>query len=74
MTDYVWEPTPEYIERANVTRLMRKLGISDYRELVDRSQRYVEWFWAAAIEDVGIEFFEPYDRLLDASKGPQWPL
>jgi len=74
MPDYVWEPTPEYIERANVTRLMRKLGIDDYRELVERSQHDLEWFWEAAIEDVGIEFFEPYDRLLDASKGPQWPL
>ena len=74
MTDFVWEPTPEYIERANITRLMNKLGISDYRELVARSQLEVEWFWEAAIEDVGIEFFEPYDRLLDASKGPQWPL
>lgn len=74
MTDYVWEPTSEYIERANVTRLMKKLGISDYRELVERSQRDIEWFWAAAIEDVGIEFSQPYDRLLDASKGPQWPL
>ena len=74
MADYVWEPTPEYIERANVTRLMRKLGISDYHELVARSQKDVEWFWAAAIEDAGIEFFEPYSKLLDASKGPQWPL
>ena len=66
MADYVWEPTPEYIERANVTRLMRKLGIPDYHELVARSQQDVEWFWQAAIEDVGIEFFEPYSRLLDA--------
>ena len=74
MSDFVWEPTPEYIERANVTRLMRKLGIDDYHQLVERSQRDIEWFWKAAIEDVGIEFQEPYDRLLDASKGPQWPL
>ena len=74
MADYVWEPTPEYIERANVTRLMRKVGIADYRELVARSQSDTQWFWEAVIEDVGIEFFEPYDRLLDASKGPQWPL
>jgi acetyl-CoA synthetase len=74
VSDYVWEPTPEYIERANVTRLMRKLGITDYWELVERSQRDVEWFWEAAIEDVGIDFLHPYDRLLDASKGPQWPL
>lgn len=74
MSDFVWEPTPEYIENANVTRLMRKLGIDDFHELVRRSQEDIEWFWAAAIEDVGIEFFEPYDRILDASEGPQWPL
>ncbi|MGH2806883.1 MAG: AMP-binding protein [Actinomycetota bacterium] len=74
MPDYVWEPTPEYIERANVTRLMRKVGIDDYHELVRRSQDDVVWFWEQAIEDVGIEFFEPYDRVLDAKEGPQWPL
>ncbi len=74
MADFVWKPTPEYIERANVTRLMRKHGIGDYHDLVKRSQDDIEWFWSAAIEDVGIEFFVPYDRLLDASEGPQWPL
>ena len=74
MGDFVWEPTEEYIEQANVTQLMRKFGISDYRELVQRSQDDIEWFWNAAIEDVGIEFLEPFDKLLDASRGPQWPL
>ena len=73
MNDFVWEPTPEYIERANVTRLMRKHGIDDYHELVQRSQDDIEWFWQAAIEDVGIDFFEPYTQILDASEGPEWP-
>ena len=74
MSDFVWEPTEEYIERANVTALMRKLGIDDYRDLVTRSQDDIEWFWRTAIDDVGIEFFTPYERLLDASEGPEWPL
>jgi len=73
MSDFVWEPTPEYIERANVTRLMRRHGIEDYHELVQRSQDDIEWFWDAAIEDVGIDFFEPYTSILDASEGPEWP-
>src|SRR5688572_7043691 len=73
MTDFVWEPTTEYIERANVTRLMRKHGIDDYHELVQRSQDDIEWFWQAAIEDVGIDFFQPYTQILDASEGPEWP-
>lgn len=73
MTDLTWEPTPEYIDNANVTRLMRKHGIDDYRDLVARSQDDIEWFWEAAIEDLGIEFFTPYERILDDSDGFKWP-
>ena len=73
MSDFVWEPTPDYIERANVTRLMRKHSVPDYPGLVQRSQDDIEWFWEAAIEDLGLEFFEPYERILDASQGPEWP-
>ncbi len=73
MTDFVWEPTREYVERANVTRLMRKHGIEDYHELVRRSQDDPEWFWAEAIADLGLEFFEPYDKIVDDAEGPQWP-
>lgn len=73
MSDFVWEPSREHIENANVTRLMRRHGITDYTELVRRSQEDIEWFWAAAVEDLDIRFFHPYDRLLDLSEGPQWP-
>jgi acetyl-CoA synthetase len=73
MSDFVWEPTADYIENANVTRLMRKHGIDDFHELVKRSQDDIEWFWDAAIADVGIDFFKPFEQLLDDSKGPEWP-
>ncbi len=69
MGQYAWVPTADYIERANVTRLMRRHGIDDYWELVRRSREDIEWFWPAAIEDLGIEFFEPYRQLLDTSAG-----
>jgi acetyl-CoA synthetase len=72
MSDFVWAPTSDYIENANVTRLMRRHGIDDYWELVARSQRDIEWFWDAAVDDLGIDFFEPYDRILDSTGGPQW--
>jgi acetyl-CoA synthetase len=73
MSDFVWEPTPDYIDNANVTRLMRAHGIDDYRALIKHSQDDVEWFWGAAVQDLGIEFFEPYEAILDASEGPQFP-
>src|SRR5215210_4519757 len=69
---YVWQPDDETLARANVTRLMRRHGLDDYWELVRRSQEDPEWFWPAAIEDMGLEFSRPWERVLDDSRGPEW--
>jgi acetyl-CoA synthetase len=68
----VWTPSPEYVERANVTRFMRANGIASYEELVARSVQDVEWFWDAVVRDLGIEFLEPYERVVDTSRGVEW--
>ncbi len=72
MTDIVWRPSEEYVERANVTRFMRAHGIGSYEDLVRRSQEDVEWFWDAVVADLGIRFSTPYERVLDTSKGIPW--
>ena len=56
MSGFVWQPTRDVLARANVVRLMRRQGIEDYWELVRRSQDEPEWFWPAAIADMGLEF------------------
>lgn len=68
----VWRPTEDYVERANVTRFMRAHGIGSYDELIRRSQNDLEWFWDAVVQDLGIEFYEPYERVLDTSRGIPW--
>jgi acetyl-CoA synthetase len=60
------------VERANVTRLMRAHGLGSYDELISRSRQDVEWFWDAVVKDLGIEFFDPYAKVLDVSKGIPW--
>ena len=30
-----------------------------------RSTTDLEWFWRAVLDDLGIEFYEPYARVLD---------
>jgi acetyl-CoA synthetase len=70
--EVVWQPDAETLERANVVRLMRRHGLDDYRELVRRSIDDPEWFWAAVVEDLGIEFAEPWTQVLDVSRGPEW--
>ncbi|HEY3920794.1 MAG TPA: AMP-binding protein [Gaiellaceae bacterium] len=72
MTDVVWRPPPEVVAHANATRLMRRAGIDDYRELVRRSAEDPAWFWPLAIDDMGLEFSSPWGHVLDDSKGPEW--
>ncbi|MBN2490397.1 MAG: AMP-binding protein [Planctomycetes bacterium] len=72
MSEIIWEPHGDYIEKANVTRFMRRHGIASAEELIERSVRDIEWFWAAALEDLDVRWYEPYTRLLDTSRGIEW--
>lgn len=72
MRDVVWQPSEDIIARANLTRLMRKAGIASYDELVQRSQDEPEWFWPAAVDDLGLDFFEPWEAVYDDSRGIEW--
>ena len=72
MTEVVWTPSEDVLEQANVVRLMRRHGFSSYRELVARSIEDPEWFWPAAVEDTGIELYEPWSEVVDLSRGPEW--
>jgi acetyl-CoA synthetase len=47
-------------------------GIQAWQELVRRSTLDIEWFWNAALEHLGIEWFEKYTRLFDDSRGMPW--
>jgi acetyl-CoA synthetase len=73
VAEVVWRPSPEVLERANVVRLMRRHGLDDYRALVARSIEEPEWFWPAAVEDMGLELFQPWREVVDLSRGPEWP-
>jgi acetyl-CoA synthetase len=72
VTEVVWEPGAEVLEHANVVRFMRRHGLDDYWELVHRSHEDPEWFWPAAIEDMGLEFSHPWESVYDDSRGPEW--
>ncbi len=72
VTGYVWRPTRAQIEEANVTRLMRRLGCSDFRDLHRVSVEDPERFWPEVIDDLGVEFSQQWERVLDTSNGPEW--
>jgi hypothetical protein len=73
--EIAWRPTPEYIERSRLTAFMRKHDVRDYAQLMQRSTTDLDWFWRAVLDDLGIQFYEPYRAVLDTSRGiarTQW--
>ncbi len=68
----IWYPPPELVANSNVRRFMERHGIDDYTELIRRSTDDIEWFWAAAIDELNVEWYQPYTRILDTSDGIQW--
>ena len=72
MPDFVWKPSAEDVESANLTRLARRLGVEGYHELHRISIEEPERFWPAVVEDLGIEFSEPWQDVVDTSRGAEW--
>jgi acetyl-CoA synthetase len=72
VADFVWTPTADQVETANLTRLARRLGVERYHDLHRISIEEPERFWPALIEDLGIEFSEPWTEVVDVSRGPEW--
>lgn len=61
-----------HLAESNIALFMKKHGISDYKELVKRANADIAWYWDAAVKDIGLEWFRPYDRTYDSSAGIPW--
>jgi len=68
-----WTPTPDVIERAQLTKFMRQVGVSTWDELYEFSIRDVENFTEEVLKFLDIKFDPPYEKLLDTSDGVECP-
>src|SRR6266508_5961285 len=71
--EIIWRPTPERIERARITQLMRRHGLASLDALLRKSVDDPEWYWDAVSKDLGFRWMKPYTRVLDNSRGIAWP-
>ncbi|MDQ3043160.1 MAG: AMP-binding protein, partial [Acidobacteriota bacterium] len=70
-----WTPTSEIIERAQLTKFIKQVGVSTFDELYRFSINETERFTAEVLKFLDIKFNPPYEKLLDTSGGvafPQW--
>jgi acetyl-CoA synthetase len=68
-----WTPTEDVIERAQLTRFMRQIGVSDFDALYKYSIENVEKFTAEVLRFLDIKFDPPYEKLLNLSNGVEFP-
>ncbi len=69
----VWTPSPEVIERAQLTRFMKQVGVATFDELYKYSIDDVEKFTEEVLKFLNIKFDPPYEKLLDISNGVEFP-
>ena len=71
--DIVWRPSAELIAQSRLKQFMDCHGIGTLAELQRRSTENIEWFWDAVMRELDLEFYQPYERIVDLSRGIPWP-
>lgn len=60
----VFEPPKELVEQTNVKKWMNEHGIETEDELRKKAED-LEWFWGEMAKEVGLDFYEPYEEVLE---------
>lgn len=70
--DIIWRPNSDFRENSHTGRLMRRLGFSGVREFLAWSVLDIRRFWAILLEDMQMEWYTPYEEILDLSGDFPW--
>ncbi|MER3461386.1 MAG: AMP-dependent synthetase [candidate division GAL15 bacterium] len=68
----VWRPSPELVQHSRLWRFMRRHGLASYEELYRRSVEDLDWFWRAALDEMDVRWYRPYERVYDDRRGVEW--
>src|SRR5215204_5294447 len=68
-----WTPTREVIERSQLMRFMKQVGVETWDQLYQFSIRDVEKFTEEVLKFLDVKFDPPYEKLLDTSNGVEFP-
>lgn len=68
-----WVPTEDHLTRSRLLAAIRRWGHADLDAMQRTSVADPETFWRAVVEDLDVEFAEPFERVLDDSEGTPFP-
>ncbi len=69
---YIWRPDPAAAEGTNVCRFWRRLGLHSLDEFLAFSRAHGDEFWRELAVECAIDWFEPFTRVRDSSRGIPW--
>ncbi len=64
-SEIIWRPSGDYLEKSHIARFMRVHGIDSYDQLIKRCSGDIRWFWDAALRDLGVEWYQPYQSVME---------
>src|SRR5450631_1971234 len=70
---FVWYPSDAFKRDSNWAAFIAAENLADYPMLERKAAEDPEWFWDALIRFLGVQFVKSYSRVLDQSKGIEWP-
>ena len=69
MNDAVWTPTPEFVNNANLTRFMKRVGCATLEELWAYARTDISRFYHELVSELDLAWFSRYTQTLDISRG-----
>ena len=67
--DAAWRPSPGNLTDSRIARFIHGLGVDELEDLQGRAVEDPAWFWAAAADDLGLDWQRRPTRTLDAHAG-----
>lgn len=67
--DAAWRPTPDLLAESRAGRFLRATGLPDLEAVQARALIDPAWFWAAAVDDLGLAWQRQPRQTLDLSAG-----
>ncbi len=70
----VWRPSETLRRESRMQAFLDKVGLVDRNALCARADADPERYWDELLQFLDLKFYRPYSRVLDTSKGIQWPV
>jgi acetyl-CoA synthetase len=70
--DAAWRPDRDLLAESRLASLLRSTGLDGLESLQTRAVEDPAWFWAAAVDDLGLDWQRRPNGTLDLANGPEW--